>query len=236
MTTKLYSGLSLVSGDAGYSVVQLKELSVFASDILKEHVSLRLGRTFNSLVELATALESSEFNIFKEKAARLFSEEHVQALESKISEFFLFSRESGDVITDEEGLGYGNIYWRIVRANSRTDVGSVHTDRWFWDLNRFKFPDNLDRVKVWLPLLQDDANPSLMILPSSQSADFEYSFLVDEFGKRKPYFVDTNVTDKMIPAPVSVGQGIVFHDRLLHGGRSTSVTRISIEWTFGLQR
>jgi hypothetical protein len=35
----------------------------------------------------------------------------------------------------------------------------------------------------------------------------------------------------MIPAPVRTGQAVIFNDRLLHGGRSTGVLRISLEFT-----
>ena len=38
-------------------------------------------------------------------------------------------------ITDEEGYGHPALYWRIVRPNSHNDIGPLHADKWFWDLN-----------------------------------------------------------------------------------------------------
>ena len=38
-------------------------------------------------------------------------------------------------ISDEEGLGYPNVYWRLVRPNNKADVGPLHCDAWFWEIN-----------------------------------------------------------------------------------------------------
>ena len=38
-------------------------------------------------------------------------------------------------ISDENKLGYGELVWRLVRPNKKDDVGPIHCDKWFWDLN-----------------------------------------------------------------------------------------------------
>lgn len=37
-------------------------------------------------------------------------------------------------ISDEEGLGSEDMYWRLVRQDSLSDVGPLHADEWFWAL------------------------------------------------------------------------------------------------------
>ena len=39
-------------------------------------------------------------------------------------------------ITDEYNFGHGEVYWRIVRPNEKLDVGPIHADRWFWEINK----------------------------------------------------------------------------------------------------
>ena len=60
-------------------------------------------------------------------------------------------------ISDEECLGYPNIYWRLVRPNEPADVGPLHRDSWFWELNSsFTKPAYpFLRYKVWVPIFTE---------------------------------------------------------------------------------
>ncbi|NCA17657.1 MAG: hypothetical protein EBS90_11540, partial [Betaproteobacteria bacterium] len=52
-------------------------------------------------------------------------------------------------------------------------------------------------------------------------------------GKYKPVFERGPVEHLLIPSPVRVGQAVVFHDRLLHGGEvSPRELRLSMELTW----
>jgi len=144
----------------------------------------------------------------------------------------LFAEDPSLFVSDEEDLGYPNVYWRLVRAGSASDVGPVHADHWFWDLGHGRIPDGFRRVKTWLPLRQDAAYPGLCIGPGTQAMHFDYEKVVKD-GKAKPVFDRKGVDHLMKPAPVSVGQAVVFHDRLLHGGEvSPRSLRLSMELTW----
>jgi len=215
----------------GYSVVKCGELTIEAAHIVLQHISLRLKKDFSHLHEAARHIIENCFRDFMDKPARILPEQLAgQMLEALETAGFL-NKSNSEFITDEENLGYPNLYWRIVRANQSSDVGPVHADQWFWELGDARIPDTHERSKTWLPLLQDDLSPSLLILPGSQKIDYQYDFRIDKFGKKKPTFHKENVSKSMIPAPVSVGEAIIFHDRLLHGGRSTGSLRVSMEWT-----
>jgi ectoine hydroxylase-related dioxygenase (phytanoyl-CoA dioxygenase family) len=87
-----------------------------------------------------------------------------------------------------------------------------------------------------MPLIQDDANPSLKVLPGSQNIIYEYGFAIDPGGKKKPRFMNIEIEQSMIPAPITVGQAIIFNDSLLHGGTVTSSNRVSIEFTIAQRK
>ena len=74
---------------------------------------------------------------------------NIHSWDIKLKSFF------GEIsISDEENLGYGNIYWRLVRPNEFSDIGPIHRDSWFWELNknfpRPNFP--FQRIKVWIAI------------------------------------------------------------------------------------
>ena len=49
-------------------------------------------------------------------------------------------------ISDEEDLGWPNLYWRIFRPLCSEDVGPLHRDSWFWELNStYKKPNLISR-------------------------------------------------------------------------------------------
>jgi len=149
----------------------------------------------------------------------------------EISKLGLFDQRLGDFITDEEGLGYQNIYWRLVRPNCFEDVGAAHADKWFWDLGHGVIPAGFKRVKVWMPLIQDDENPSILVLPGSHLVDFNYRSISGTDGKKRPIFDDQQVLTRLVAPSVRCGQALVFNDKLIHKGQSTSSMRVSIEWT-----
>ena len=55
-------------------------------------------------------------------------------------------------VSDENNIGHGEIYWRIVRPKSPKDIGSIHADRWFWEINNNYSPPNSRRIKFWISL------------------------------------------------------------------------------------
>lgn len=52
--------------------------------------------------------------------------------------------EVGDLfISDEEEIGYPEIYWRLVRPTPHRDVGPLHADAWFWELGHGTTPSGI---------------------------------------------------------------------------------------------
>ena len=66
------------------------------------------------------------------KQQRIFSKEEVK----KLLSFSLFNHLKNKFgylrVVDIEGIGYPEIYWRIVRPNKTEDVSGIHADSWFF--------------------------------------------------------------------------------------------------------
>ena len=225
--------LSLSTTPSGYSIVDSTDLTSVASRFVLLHISEATNHIFDSIESAAETVTLNNFSKFKDKPARIFPKLLAKQFVNYLESYGFLNVIDGDFVTDEEGLGYENIYWRLVRRNTASDVGPIHADRWFWELGKNLFPNSHARVKVWIPLIQDDENPSLMILPESHQKDFKYDCYVDPLGKKKPIFTDDSVSRAMVTAPVRVGEAIIFHDSLLHGGKVTDSYRVSLEFTLG---
>jgi hypothetical protein len=225
------SPIALSNTPAGFEVTSTPELTNSAAAAVLNHINSKSNSNFLSLTEAANYIVENCFVSFKEKYARILPEQLASHLQLEIFEHFDLGTHKGDYITDEEELGYPNVYWRIVRAKSNNDVGPIHADRWFWDLNGKTVPTTHRRVKVWMPLIQNDMEPGLSVIPGSHLKNYYYGSQTDVFGKVKPLFVETEIQELPIPAQVKVGEAIVFNDNLLHGGRSTNSLRVSIEFT-----
>lgn len=165
------------------------------------------------------------------KKERMLSRELSQAF-SDLEFFAVLHREFENfIITDEEGLGYPNIYWRLVRPNNPEDVGSIHADEWFWKLNNAETPQGVKRVKVWLAVYCESGRNGLQFIRGSHNRDWPYH-AINKSGAIKPELscsLDGNNMELFLSRP---GDAIVFNDKLLHGGLvGGALTRVSIEFT-----
>ena len=225
---------ALVDTPDGYSIIDIPaSLRALAESMIAsklEPLASRPGLDFDTL--LVDIVNGTNFDTVKGKAFRMFDAESVDRW--KAHEFCrrLFTEDASLFISDEENLGYPNIYWRLVRAGSASDVGPVHADYWFWDLGHGSIPPGYRRVKTWIPLRQDQDHVGLSIGPGTHRMDFPYEKVFKD-GKYKPVFERGPVEHLLIPSPVRVGQAVVFHDRLLHGGEvSPRELRLSMELTW----
>lgn len=135
-------------------------------------------------------------------------------------------------ISDENNLGYGELVWRLVRPNKKEDIGPIHCDKWFWDLNPNHYvPKNYERVKCWISLWCDSKN-GLQVYPKSQLKNFDYKS-ENRHGYVKPIFNQSNINNYMKKQNCKPGTVIIFNDKLLHGGvvNEGSETRVSMEFT-----
>lgn len=226
--------MSLTTNDSGFSVIACPELQARVVSIVLKHINSIFDVSFCGSLEAAAEYCATDgFARIKEKTNRLLPLHLAAEFRCALAQSgFLSSLDSTrEFITDEEGLGYENVYWRLVRPNHPNDVGPVHADYWFWELGHGSLSSSFARVKTWMPLLQSDEEPGLIVSPGSHLANFEFDSRVDLDGKRKPIPRSPDLWKICSPAPVRCGEAIVFHDRLLHGGRATSKVRLSLEWT-----
>ncbi len=138
------------------------------------------------------------------------------------------------LVSDEENLGYANIYWRIVRPHKTTDIGPAHRDEWFWVLNdQYKMPYQRKRVKIWIPIVTERKESGLLIERySHKRTDIEWGGEL-RHGINKPVLKTPDNQLNLELVDTKEGDVIIFHDKTLHGGKinTGSKTRVSIEFT-----
>tara|TARA_B100001250_G_scaffold410897_1_gene438295 strand:- start:194 stop:937 length:744 start_codon:yes stop_codon:yes gene_type:complete len=138
-------------------------------------------------------------------------------------------------VSDEESLGWSNFYWRLVRPNQDNDIGPLHRDSWFWELNPdFKKPDyNFKRIKVWIAIFTEKGLNGLLVEDFSHKRD-DIIWSGEKRGNiNKPNLLTSSIDLNPKLVPRSPGETIVFHDKLLHGGALNVgiKSRISMEFT-----
>jgi len=138
-----------------------------------------------------------------------------------------------DSIATEEDCGWQEMYWRIVRPGN-SDVGSMHADRWFWDLGHGVMPKGMFRLKIWIALDVEIGLSGLSVIPGSHlKHDWSYHGEVDHTGTTKPKFDEDISQLNIYDVPTNQGDYIVFHDDLIHVGMEnrSNTTRVSVEAT-----
>ena len=92
-----------------------------------------------------------------------------------------FMKKLGDLyhsleITDEEKLGYGNIYWRIVRPNQVNDIGALHRDAWFWEIDKTQYLPKykFKRLKTWISIYTKIGENGLLVIPKSHKINLSW--------------------------------------------------------------
>ena len=135
-------------------------------------------------------------------------------------------------ISDEEYPGKEIMHWRLVRPNQPSDIGPIHADKWFWDLNNWPVPANTHRVKVWIAIYTEPGLSGLRVVPDSQQKTWQYQ-PAKRHGVLKPLFdcKENQISPQLVNT--RSGEAIIFHDQLLHGGAINrgTLTRVSLEFT-----
>ena len=164
------------------------------------------------------------------KKERCLSEQNVAII--KNFEFMKILNETfgSFKITDEDEIGREEVYWRLVRPNCNEDVGPLHADSWFWELSKSK-EKNYKRYKIWMPIFCEKNNSGFMYVSESHKKDWEYDASMRD-GKLKPVPKINERDIEITKFKGSPGNIIMFNDKLIHGGYSTSnTTRVSLEFT-----
>jgi hypothetical protein len=136
---------------------------------------------------------------------------------------------------DTHVAGREEIYWRLVRPDAPSDVGSLHADKWFHEIMGMAdraFPSGGTTAKLWIPILSVPGKNGLMIVPNSHQRNWRYH-AVPGRGGPKPH-LDEDVADihaeLMLTDP---GRLLIFNEGTLHGGAVNlgGETRVSAEIT-----
>ena len=200
-----------------------------------------IGRSYPDLIKTFTEIgieryhEKSDLVDHKSlwpKVVRILPRSGMESVR-KMSFIRILESEFGELdIADEEGVGWGEIYWRIVRPQASDDIGPLHADAWFWSLGHGTMPSGKERLKVWIPLYCEVGLNGLRIVPGSHLKEWNY------WGEKRDGFVKPQFDEKasqVRPQLIATepGQMVVFHDKMLHGGalNSGQQTRISVEMT-----
>ncbi|EKD54384.1 MAG: hypothetical protein ACD_60C00089G0003 [uncultured bacterium] len=153
-------------------------------------------------------------------------------LVKKMAFFKKLEKEFGSIdLGDEQDLGWETIYWRLVRPGNE-DVGSVHADRWFWELLEYKVKEpsySFQRLKIWIAIHAVEGKNGLMVSPGSHKKEWQWHSEV-KYKQKKPV-IDEHPDMKLLAT--ESGRAVIFHDNLLHGGSENlaKTTRISVEFT-----
>ncbi len=138
-------------------------------------------------------------------------------------------------VSDEENLGWPNFYWRLTRPKASSDVGPIHRDSWFWQLNpNFPKPSHsFHRVKVWIPIYVEVGKNGLLVEDDSHlREDIDWNG-EERDGILKPVLMTSSKNINLRLLKANCGNLVIFNDDLLHGGAKNmgNLSRVSLEFT-----
>ena len=169
------------------------------------------------------------------KANRLLSEEDTEWFLNTLSMRSLFEEQGSSLVSDEEIISRCNFYWRLTRPWEKNDIGGLHRDEWFWILNNnFGYREaKIERTKIWIAIQTEVGKNGLRVVPGSHNnEDIEWEGVETDTIK-KPLLKSQIFDSSAILLNTAPGEGVVFHDRLLHSGalNKGKKARCSIEFT-----
>ncbi|WP_180970563.1 phytanoyl-CoA dioxygenase family protein [Burkholderia sp. WAC0059] len=152
---------------------------------------------------------------------------------TRISDVVLFSGTVPD---------YPEIYWRLVRPDATSDVGAMHTDRWFHRVQGQNgaelFGPDERTVKMWLSIHTEPGLNGLYVVPGSHKRTWRVEYVNGADGYPRPRLDEPLAESERLLLPVVPGQAVLFGENLLHGGavNAGSKSRVSVEMTFVFKR
>lgn len=239
---------------SGYAVFPITDtLRKYLKHIIFQNLKnlLNLEKTSkNQLIESLCNMDDEQYKSIFVKKNRLLNGENADIIKQEINIEKLFPKaEIVDISfinsqnIDNQKLFFDSydIYWRCVRKNKLSDVGSPHIDQHFWELEKgtdkepFK-PFNYDeRWKIWIPIFGCDNQNSIQFIPGSHKEDIKVALTKTEFGIKpniEQDYLDKN--ERKFISPIFDNKNyVLFHDKLVHRGppNSSKKIRISMEFT-----
>jgi Phytanoyl-CoA dioxygenase (PhyH) len=171
------------------------------------------------------------------KDSRLFSPSEVGQLQSMSLLAEIRDALGPFEIADIEGLGYPEVYWRLVRPNAPNDVAGAHTDEWFYTYtNNMSAAQQAGLVKVWIAVHVEPGTSGMAVVPDSHLRDWPHHAEL-RHGRPKPVLDMDQAQLGLAKLETQPGEAVVFNTRLLHAGigHSGGKSRISMEFAIRLQ-
>ncbi len=171
------------------------------------------------------------------KRSRILPADAVAAIRTT-SFFRQLADEFGEfTISDEDDIGWEEVYWRLVRPDAANDIGPLHADKWFWDLGDATVPADSERVKCWIAIITETDRNGLLVVPGSHLNDWRFHGET-RHGSIKPQIDEDEAQFDLKLLPLAPGGAAVFHDKLLHRGalNEGNTTRVSLEFTMFVKK
>jgi hypothetical protein len=235
--------LAEIDGEPGYVVGQMPsdDFAVLQSLIFDSYLSRILSLYPELSCQFYTAgmknyhliTDKVNHRVLWPKRARILGPAAVESI--KLLKFFKRLTKELNIqgITGEDGSGWQEMYWRVVRPGN-DDIGDFHADKWFWDLGHGEIAPGMRRLKIWIAIETQPGRSGLRVIPSSHlRSDWKYHGETDGSSVTKPKFDEDINTLDIMNLSTKPGDFIVFHDELLHCGmpNQSDSTRFSIEAT-----
>lgn len=149
-----------------------------------------------------------------------------------LKEIFGPFRISGIISGDKVYPEREEIYWRLVRPCTPSDIGPLHADKWFHEIDPLHekiLGKNTYTIKIWIPIITEPGKNGLLLVPNSNLKKWKYD-VIQRNNNIKPKLIDDANPILVSSKP---GNLIIFNENLLHGGavNEGKTTRVSCEIT-----
>jgi hypothetical protein len=220
-----------------HQVINLLSSSDFS--FLRSILTRQVRRKVPSLVDLSLYHQLASDEVHQGLASKrervLCDEDSAQLLALSSIQDLLINypdyRISNVVYDSENQEERPEFYFRLVRPNKESDVGTPHCDFWFDEATQTNYGRG-NTLKLWIPIVIEPGKNGLLFYPHAPN-EVPYT-IANENGYLRPLinFDLAKLGDPLLPT-LSYGQALMFCDDILHCGAPNigSTTRVSMEIT-----
>ena len=157
--------------------------------IITKTIEKKLGFWINDLSQYHHYVNNEQHNLFKNKLSRILNEEDANSILSLSSVVAMLNKLGEYKITDvklPDGTFQNRpeVYFRIVRPKSISDVGQLHCDAWFDQLYGIDYGGK-PALKSWTLLWGNWDNPGLEFFNVNSNAIDKWDIVENVDGTKK---------------------------------------------------
>jgi ectoine hydroxylase-related dioxygenase (phytanoyl-CoA dioxygenase family) len=121
----------------------------------------------------------------------------------------------GEVMLKPSSFYLNDLYFRLVRSSNESEISVPHRDYYFHKITPdWEHDHKLIDIKLWIPLLLTSPY-AIGVVPGSHMEKIHSVKFYNENGQQK--FVAEHCQGSLQPVKVSIGQGLIFPNNLIHG-------------------